>query len=84
MSNQWRKERDELGTVHYLDIPGNDGCMMKVEKSVGGDYFATAYKEGDAAGGDVEYFPTLAKAKKWAEDVADSGEWKDYVMFPEA
>jgi hypothetical protein len=76
---QWRKERDEGGFVHYLPT-GVEDYVMKVEKSAGGDYYLTAYREGDPAGGEVEYEDTLEKAKRRAEELVQSGEWVDLAV----
>ena len=74
----WSKERDEIGVIHWLAIDGDH--FVKVEKSGGGDYFACVYREGDPCGGEVEYFSDLRRAKLFAEQLAMSGDWKDYLL----
>lgn len=79
---EWRKDRDEGGFVHWLPIEDQgDGeeYFMKVEKSRGGDYTVTAYREGDPAGGEVDYRSTLRLAKKEAERLVADNEWRDYL-----
>lgn len=75
----WRKQRDPIGWIHLLETP-KPHHFIKVEKSAGGDYFVTAYREGDSAGGEVVYRPTLATAKKLAQEWLQSGEWTDYLQ----
>jgi hypothetical protein len=69
--------------VHLLDT-GVAGYSVKVEKSHGGDYFVTALHEHDPAGGEVDYAPTLAAAKRRAETVLADGSWTDLTNDPDA
>lgn len=80
---EWSKDRDEGGFVHWLPIEyQGDGAeyFMKVEKTRGGDYSITAYREGDAAGGDVDYADTLPKAKAEAERIVGNDVWREYLL----
>lgn len=75
--NTWTKQRDEIGFVHMLAVDSHH--VIKVEKSKGGDYFVTAMQNDDASGGAVEYFPSLASARQFAEQAAIDGSWIDYL-----
>ena len=50
-------------------LPINDEVFVKVEKSRGGDYFLSVYREGDPCGDEVEYFPNLYQAKKYGKNL---------------
>lgn len=75
---QWTKQRDEAGWIHLLEI--RTDLFLKVEQSAAGDYFVTAYQEGDPCGGDIQYFETLKQAKRYAQELADTGEWVEFTL----
>lgn len=75
---QWTKQRDEAGIIHLLEI--RPDLFIKVEQSAAQDYFLTVYQEGDPCGGDIQYFETLRKAKQFAQDIANSGEWLAFTL----
>lgn len=68
---------------HTLAIE-NTSAIVFVYKSAGGDYVVSAMRDGDACGGDIEYIPTLAKAKKFAEQAVVSGEWVHMTLGGDA
>lgn len=74
----WQKHRDEGGFFHTLET-GEEGYFVKVEKTRGGDYLITAMHEDDPAGGEVEFRDALLEAKRYAESIVSSGEWKELV-----
>ena len=78
-SFNWQFDRE----LKWHTLAINDtGAIVFAYKSVGGDYVVSAMYDDDACGGDVEYLPTLAKAKKFAEQAVVSGEWWRMVVGP--
>lgn len=77
IKSNWQYDR-ETGW-HTLRVDGDDDAFVFVYKSGGGDYVISAMREGDPAGGDIEYCDTLKQAKKFGETLID-GAWKDYAM----
>jgi hypothetical protein len=71
----WEFDRDT--GEHFLHF---DGKYMAVYKTPSGDYAITCRTEGDPCGGDVDYEPTLAKAKANAERRAESGTWLELAF----
>lgn len=79
MEIEWTKERDEVGFVHYLATDEED-AFIKVEKTRGGDYSITGFRYGDPCGGDILTERTLPKAKRKAEALLASGEWRELTL----
>ena len=73
----WEYDREVNEHTKFF---GNDEQYMVVYKTAGGDYAITCRNEGDPCGGDIEYAPTLAKAKRWADDKIDDGTWVELVL----
>lgn len=61
--NTW--ERDTLTNEHYL--PVSDDLSWKVYKTAAGDYALTLHSEETRTSDEVEFFDTLAQAKREAE-----------------
>ena len=61
---------------HHLPIPGTE-YLIAVYRTVPGDYALSCRHEDDYEGGDLDFFPTLAGAKRAAEQAVASGEWRD-------
>jgi len=78
VASNWMFDR-ECGW-HTKAIPQEDDAFVFVYKTAGGDYAISAMREGDMAGGDVEYEPTLAKAKKYGETLIASGGYKEMFL----
>lgn len=74
----WTYDR-EMGW-HTAPVDESEQTFVMVYKSAGGDYAITAMREGDAAGGDVAYEPTLPKAKQFAEQLIESGNYIEYLL----
>jgi hypothetical protein len=77
----WEFDRDT--GEHFLHF-GDDGQYMAVWKTAAGDYAITCRAEGDPCGGDVDYEPTLPKAKKNAEAHVENGTWIELVLIDDA
>ena len=71
----WTYERDT--GQHFLAFTADDQIerLMLVYKTSGGDYAITCMQDVDPSGGEVEFEPTLTKAKAKAEALIASGEW---------
>lgn len=78
----WECTRDEVGFQHRLST-GIPGYLIRVEKTVGGDYMTTVDSPGMPVGGEVVYAASLASAKKKAQAMLKDGTWVDYAMIPE-
>lgn len=65
---------------HTKGIPEEDDAFVFVYKTGGGDYAISAMREGDMAGGDVEYEQTLVRAKKYADGLIVSGGYKEMFL----
>ena len=74
----WEYERES--GWHTKAIPLEDDAFVFVYKTVAGDYAVSAMREGDIAGGDVEFEPSLAKAKRLAEGLISSGAYVDMFL----
>lgn len=61
-------------------IPGEEDAFVFVYKTPAGDYAISAMREGDPAGGDVEYQPTLATAKRFADSLISTGRYQDFFL----
>ena len=78
VASKWEFHR-EMGW-HTKTIPQEDDAYVFVYKTAGGDYAISDMREGDIAGGDVEYEPTLAKAKKFGDHLITSGGYKEMFL----
>lgn len=66
---------------HTLPVQGAPvESFVFVYQSGGGDYVVSAMREGDACGGEVEYFPSLRAAKRYGERIARDGTYTDYMV----
>lgn len=76
----WIYERDS--GQHFRAFTDDRGAerMMLVYKTGGGDYAITCMSESDPCGGDVDYEPTLPKAKAKAEALIESGHWLELAL----
>jgi len=63
--NSMNWQRDTQTNEHYLPVYG--GLSWKVYKTVAKDYALTLHHEDIGHGEDVEFFETLAQAKREAE-----------------
>lgn len=72
-------ERDPDTREHSLTF-GDGGQYMVAYRTPAGDYAITCRFNGDPCGGDVEYYPTLRKAKEAAETHVRNGTWRDLTL----
>jgi hypothetical protein len=75
----WTYERDAGQHFRAFTVDGVERLML-VYKSGGGDYAITCMQEGDPCGGDVDFEPTLTKAKAKAEALIESGHWLELAL----
>ncbi len=78
MSTTWDYDREMAWHTRPVS-PGSD-VFVFVYKTPAGDYAVSAMTEGDASGGQVEYEPTLQKAKRLADDLCTSGAYVNYLV----
>ena len=75
---QWEYDKEVKWHVCHTDETRE--TFVLVYLSGGGDYVVTAMREGDCAGGEIEYRATLAQAKKLGEQWIADGTWRDYLQ----
>lgn len=80
MNKEKKWEYDRELKWHTLTIEAEEDAFVFVYITEAGDYAISAMREGDAAGGEVEYEPNLTKAKKYAENLIKSGTYKNYFL----
>lgn len=74
----WQYDSD--AKWHTFDVESAEvETFVFVYLTEGGEYVVSAMREGDAAGGEIEYFPNLRAAKKFAEKIASDGSYVDYL-----
>ena len=73
-------EYDREIKEHALFFGDGDEQYMVVYKTGGGDYAITCRNADDPCGGDIEYAPSLRKAKQWAEDKVEDGTWVEFLL----
>jgi uncharacterized membrane protein len=74
----WQYDRDLKW--HTLDIEDAETeTFVFVYRTEGSEYVVSAMREGDFAGGEIEYLPNLRAAKKFAEKIAADGSYVDYL-----
>jgi uncharacterized membrane protein len=75
---KWEYDRDVKW--HTMEVEGAEvETFVFVYKTEGDEYVVSAMREGDAAGGEIEYFPNLKAAKKFGEKIATDGSYVDYL-----
>lgn len=75
---KWQYDREVKWHTLPVDGAANDAFVF-VYKTEGDEYVVSAMREGDAAGGEIEYFPNLKAAKKFGERIAADGSYVDYL-----
>ena len=65
---------------HVLNVDANGDEFVFVYKTAAGDYAISAMREGDAAGGDVDYRDTLKQAKDHGEQLKASGDYRMLML----
>jgi len=73
---KWEYDREMEWHTKAVDESGDE--FVFVYKTGAGDYAVSAMREGDASGGQVDFEPTLVKAKAAAEKLIESGAYADY------
>jgi uncharacterized membrane protein len=75
---KWEYDREVKW--HTLPVDGDESeSFVFVYKTEGDEYVVSAMREGDASGGEIEYFPSLKAAKKFGEKIAEDGSYVDYL-----
>ena len=78
---KWEYDRElKWHTLPVITSKPDDDIFVFCYKSAAGDYVISAMREGDIAGGEVEYEESLPKAKKFAERIAGDGSYTQYLM----
>jgi hypothetical protein len=75
---RWEYDREVKWHTRSVESTDQD-VFVFIYKTEGGEYVVSAMREGDASGGEIEYFDTLAKAKRHGEKIAADGTYVDYL-----
>lgn len=76
----WEYDNEMKWNTRKVHSEHDGDIFVFTYKTPGGDYAISAMREGDIAGGEVEYRPNLRRAKAFADALISSGAYRDYLM----